>query len=150
MHYVLDSGPLGQLTNKPVKATTERALRWKFFIHQAGHTLVVPEIIDYEIRRELLRENRKDSLFRLARFNSAALYIPISTIIMRRAAQLWAEFRQKGKPTSADDALDVDMILLAQAETLEEDYRILTTNMKHINTTGKALHWDTELNSLTH
>ena len=147
MLYVLDSAPLGNITDKPSKPRTALALRWRYETMRAGHTIIVPEIIDYEVRRELLRLERTDSVFRLDNFCSILSYLPITTGTMQRAAELWATFRQKGKPTSADDALDVDMILLAQAETLDEDYRILTTNMKHINMTGKAMHWDAEVNS---
>ena len=148
MLYVLDSAPLSVFCDEPKKARTAQARRWAYITtNETEHKIVVPEIVDYELRRELLRKNRIGSLRRLDQLSSLALYLPITTSIMRRAAELWAIARQQGKPTAADEALDADMILLALAASLDEDYRILTTNVNHLNMTGHALHWDTEVNS---
>ena len=42
-------------------------------------------------------------------------YDPITTPIMRRAAEYWAASRRAGRPTSDPAALDADVILAAQA-----------------------------------
>ena len=51
---------------------------------------------------------------------------------MRRAAELWADARQAGQPTAADNTIDADMILVGQALTLGvADVVIATTNIGH-------------------
>jgi predicted nucleic acid-binding protein len=77
----------------------------------------------------------------------STLYLPITTGIMRRAAELWADARKAGRPTAGNESLDVDVILLSQAETLDDEYRIVTTNGNHFATTGLALDWNTELSA---
>ncbi len=76
-------------------------------------TIVIPEIVDYEVRRELLRRQSRNILKRLdllekpPKKDSAILtvdYLPISTAAMRRAAELWAAARNAGQPTKGDDA----------------------------------------------
>ena len=67
---------------------------------------------------------------------SAALceYLILTTDIMRRAAELWAFARQTGQPTARDDALDADMILVAQAESLNDPSTIIaTSNVGHLS-----------------
>ncbi len=94
----------------------------------------LPEIADYEVRRELLRANKTRGLERLDEMAKVIEYLPISTDAMRRAAQLWAHARQTGQPTAADNALDADAILAAQALTLAETAVIVaTTNVGHLS-----------------
>ena len=56
------------------------ANNWKAFI---------PEIADYEVRRELLRVGRPRSLQRLDGLQRILTYLPIDTASMRRAAELY-------------------------------------------------------------
>lgn len=53
---------------------------------------------------------------------------------MRRAAKLWAQARQQGQPTAGDKTIDGDMILIAQAMTLEiAEVVVATTNVGHLS-----------------
>ena len=100
----------------------------------AGADVVVPEIADYEVRRELIRARRKAGLVRLDAFIGQVEFLPINTVAMRRAAAFWAEARQQGRPTAPDLALDGDVILAAQAATLDRpDVVIATTNPEHLS-----------------
>ena len=73
-------------------------------------------------------------------------YLAITTSAMRRAAQLWAEARRRGQPTASDSALDGDVILAAQASTLNGDEVIIaTTNTKHLERFVPARLW-TDIN----
>lgn len=95
--------------------------------------MLVPEIADYEVRRELLRANKPASVARLDALAAATEYLPLTTAAMRRAAELWADARQTGRPTAGDNTIDADMILIAQTETFGvADVVIATTNVGHL------------------
>jgi len=51
---------------------------------------------------------------------------------MMLAAQLWAQMRNAGTPTAAPAALDGDVILAAQARTVDENAIVATTNVRHL------------------
>ncbi|KKJ00523.1 nuclease [Prochlorothrix hollandica PCC 9006 = CALU 1027] len=99
-----------------------------------GNRVIIPEIADYEVRRELLRANKTKGIARLDDLVNLIEYLPISTVAMHQAAQLWAQARQQGQPTAGDKTIDGDMILVAQALTLEvPDVVIATTNVGHLS-----------------
>jgi predicted nucleic acid-binding protein len=101
---------------------------------RGGRRVILPEIDDYEVRRELLRANRDRGLARLDEFAGLLEYLPLTTAAMRRAALFWAQARQQGRPTAADRALDGDVILAAQAATLGvSDTVVATTNVGHLS-----------------
>lgn len=132
---LLDSGPLGLLTVPPAKQKGNAAAcaRWLASLLAAGNRVVVPEITDYELRRELLRTGRKKSLAQLDALAAATEYLPLTTAAMRRAAELWAQARQQGQPTAGDKSIDADVILAAQALTLGDPAVVVaTTNVGHL------------------
>jgi len=93
----------------------------------------LPEIADYEVRRELLRANRLKGVAQLDALAELLEYLPITTAAMRQAALFWARARQQGQPTAADNTIDADMILAAQAMSLgTSDVVIATTNVGHL------------------
>lgn len=131
---LLDSTPLGLLSAPPRKPDSRACRRWLARLIAAGIRMIVPEIIDYELRRELLRARKKASIVRLDSWTQTIEYLPITTAAMRRAAELWAQARQQGQPTASDDTIDIDMILAAQALTLGvADVVIATTNIRHLS-----------------
>jgi hypothetical protein len=135
---VLDSGPLALLVYPPGLPETDACTAW-LASHQArGCRIVLPEIVDYELRRELLRLNKGRSLKVLDSLvaPAAGWLAPLSTGALRLAAQLWADARARGIPTAAPQELDVDVILCAQALTLgvaPADLTVATTNPVHIS-----------------
>lgn len=120
MVVVLDSGPLGLVTNPRSSPEAEECSRWLESLLEGRTDVIVPEIIDYEIRRELLHADKALGVERLNQFIRFPGYLPITTAVMRRAAHWGASPRKLGKPTAAAAALDVDMILCAQAAGLAE------------------------------
>ena len=130
---LLDSGPLGLVTNPGASPLAAACGRWVVDMIGSGSSVAVPEIADYEVRRELIRARRTAGIARLDAFIGQVEFLPIETAAMRRAASFWAEARQQGRPTAPDPALDADVILAAQAATLERtDVIIATTNPKHL------------------
>ena len=103
---------------------------------------MVPEIADYEIRRELLRARKTAGIRRLDNLISQTDYLAITTTAMRQAAEYWAEARQQGRATADNKALDGDVILAAQAATLDRaNVVIATTNVKHLSRFTQAMLW---------
>jgi predicted nucleic acid-binding protein len=104
----------------------------------------VPEIADYEIRRELIRSERWHGIERLDVLATELGYLPLTTETMRRAAEFWAVARQRGRPTASDAAIDADMILCTQAAIATVDGHqviIATTNVAHLSLFANAGRW---------
>jgi predicted nucleic acid-binding protein len=105
----------------------------------------IPEIADYEVRRELLRSHKVQGISRLDALQAIAEYILINTDIMRKAAELWAITRNQGYPTADLKALDGDVILAATAIILSEqdgdEVIIATSNVRHIGRFTSAKVW---------
>ena len=101
---VLDAGPLGLASQARGKPDADRCRVWLGDLAAAGARVVVPEIADYEIRRELLRAGAAMGIGRLDRLLGALEFDPISTPAMRRAAELWATVRRSGVPTAHPQA----------------------------------------------
>ena len=102
-------------------------------------TVFVSEIADYEVRRELIRADRPVGLARLNALKTTLPYLPLTTPIMLRAAELWAEARRRGRPTADPQALDCDVILAAQA--LAMGATVVTDNVGHLALFVEAKSW---------
>ena len=139
---LLDAGPLGLAVHpRPVAGFRD----WLVSLGAAGTPIVVPEIAHYELRRELLRMDLRGSVARLDRLIAACMYAPITTPVVLRAAQLWADARRQGRPTADDKALDGDVILAATALELidrGDDAIIATTNVSHLGRFVAAAKWE--------
>ncbi len=139
---MLDAGPLGLVTNPKLSPESVACAQWLQNHITAGSRIIIPEITDYEVRRELLRANKIKGLTRLDDLAKLIEYLPIGTVAMRQAAKLWAQARQQGKPTSGDKTIDADVILVAQAMTLGiSDIVIATTNVGHLSRFISAELW---------
>jgi predicted nucleic acid-binding protein len=143
----LDSGPLGLITH-PLYGSSEviEATDWLSQSIFAGSRIIVPAIVYYELKRELLRAGKAVGLRRLDAFISATpgRYLPLSDEALRLAADLWAKSRQEGRPTADPKALDIDVIIAAQAltsGTAPSDLIVATTNPKHLSQFVTAKHW---------
>lgn len=140
---LLDAGPLGLLAAPPSKGGAPVACaQWLASLLSGGARVIVPEVADYEVRRELLRAGKSTSVARLDALAVATEYLALTTLIMRRAAELWAQARQQGQPTAGDNTIDGDVILAAQALSLGTDLRVVaTTNVGHLSRFVPAELW---------
>jgi predicted nucleic acid-binding protein len=133
---VLDAGPVGRLIhparNKPINLWLQRIL-------ETGFTVILPEIADYEVRRNLILERLTESIRRLDELKSFLVYQRITTQIMMRAAELWADSRRHGRPTADEKALDGDVILAATTQM--HDGIIITDNVGHLGRYVEAHLW---------
>ena len=130
----LDSGVVGLITNPNLSEEGISCAKWLLSHINQGSQIIIPEIVDYEVRRELLRANKVKGLARLDELIDSLEYLPINTEAMRQAAVFWAEARQKGQPTASDKTIDADMILVAQVFVMDvQDKVIATTNVGHLS-----------------
>ncbi len=143
---VLDSGPLGLLTHPQRNAEVVAITEWLSRCLLSGHRIIIPAIVFYELKRELLRAGKEFSVARLELFASTTpgRYLPLSDEALQLAAKLWATARQQGRPTADAKDIDVDVILAAQALSFSpapSDVVIATSNAKHLSQFITAQNW---------
>lgn len=144
LSVVLDTGPLGILSNPRDTPDTLRARAWLVDLQAAGRHVILPEIADYEARRDLIRGNKWVGIARLDLLGRELEYLALTTPAMRLAAEFWALARSSGRPTAADPALDGDVILAAQAALVADRGSLVvvaTTNVSHLGQYVHARHW---------
>jgi predicted nucleic acid-binding protein len=112
----------------------------------SGDRVIISAIVYYELKRELLRAKKTAGIARLDAFVRATpgRYLPLSDEALRLAAELWSRARQAGQPTSDRTALDIDVILAAQALSFApapSDVIVATTNAKHFTQFISARDW---------
>ena len=105
----------------------------------SGRKFYLPEITDYEVRRNLLLEDLTVSLERLDDLKAQLRYLPLTTEIMLDAARLWAEARKRGRPTGDPRELDGDVILAAQTPAV--GCIVVTDNIGHLSQFVEARTW---------
>jgi len=133
MKLLLDTNVLGVLCHRDAahRARAETLLdRIRARATEQQVELIVPELADFELRRKLLHIGAKWSLGQLDHLAASTDYLPITTAIMKEAARLWAEARTRGAPTASPQGLDGDVILAAQALSVQG--AVATTNRAHL------------------
>ncbi|WP_333466468.1 nucleic acid-binding protein [Microcoleus sp. w2-18aC6] len=129
---------------KASSAEIQECKVWLNSLMRRGEIIILPEIADYEVRRELIRAGKLAGIQRLDELKLQLTYRPLTTEVMLLAAQLWADSRRRGRPTAEPNALDGDVILAAQAilEASEgNDVVIATTNVGHLSQFVDAREW---------
>jgi len=140
----LDSGILGMVSNPQANKFNLDCQLWLDNLLVNEVMVLLPEIADYEVRRELIRAKKNNGIKRLDELKKVLEYMPITTEVMLLAAQFWAEARQRGKPTADLLSLDGDVILAAQAKLAEingNSVVIATRNVKHLSLFVDAREW---------
>ena len=145
---LLDSNVLGKILRSDLdenKRVSEAIFRLQ---EDPLFRVCIPEITDYELRRKLLHLGHRrhqaskwarEALIDLDRLISAAGYVPLTTETMRLAARIWAQTRAAGQSRVAEDGLDIDVILAAQARL--SGGHIITTNEKHFRNIAEVFDW---------
>jgi predicted nucleic acid-binding protein len=141
---ILDAGPLGLVSNPKAKPETEQATSWIANLLRQGDVVVIPEVADYEVRRELLRADKQRGIAHLDALAQSLRYDPITKEVMRRAAEIWAQARRQGLGFTDDTRLDADAILLAHAQLLVrlgDPVIVATGNIRHLSRFADARLW---------
>jgi len=143
MNVLIDSGYLNVLCSPGLNPDFEAWLRDR----QSEHPdllVVIPEIVDYEVRRGFLwrmkhhakegdRANHRRVAGFLERLDSLSSarqvrLLPTTKEVLERAAELWAEARSGGYPTAAEDRIDIDVIVASHA--VGENAEVATTDRR--------------------
>jgi predicted nucleic acid-binding protein len=144
---LLDSGILALAAQRLGVAEADACRAWIGDCLNAGARVLVPSIANYETRRELIRAGKTAGVARLDAFISAEpdRYLLLTDVDLRLAAELWAKARQQGLPTADPKALDIDVILAAQALSLNlgaDRFIVATTNVRHLSRFVPADLWN--------
>ena len=86
------------MATHPRAETNREVTLWLGALLVAGVIVRVPEIADYEVRRELLRASKTEGVRRLERLAGQIGYLPLTTEAIRLAARFWADARNQGQP----------------------------------------------------
>lgn len=144
MRLLLDTNILAKLCH-PKKYREVQKWLSTILCHPSQIVVALPEIADYELRRELIhgiarKKIEPKSLDRLDAFAKLLDYQPLTTSVMVDAANMWAQARVGGYPTAHEKALDGDVILAAQAKA--QQAIVVTSNRKHLTRHGvQAKDW---------
>ena len=86
---LLDSGPLGFACGRPGSVLPDHCRHWIDDLLARGVEVIVPEIADFEVRRELTRVGAFQSLHRLDALvvTGRLSYAPVTTAEWRQAAR---------------------------------------------------------------
>jgi predicted nucleic acid-binding protein len=136
MLVLLDSNPLSMVTYAVVLPEIGECNEWLEGLLTKGVAVLVPEIIDYELRRELIRTNNRDSIELLNALAADIGYLRLNSDTYLIAAAMWAEVRGRGLETAPPQSIDIDCILAAQARqvsTIEDDVRIATVDVDDLS-----------------
>lgn len=137
---MLDTGPLGRICNPNSRSPVSKEVtQWVIAQLQAGAEVCIPEIADYEVRRELILTGATSRITRLDSLQASLTYVALDTPTLRRAAEMWAEARRRGLPTADPKELDADVLLAAQAQ--HAGAIIVTENVGHLGRFADAHNW---------
>src|SRR6266849_6520999 len=103
---VLDTGPLGKVSNPKSSAENDAAAAWLQDHLRVGTRIIVPEIANYELRRELILGNKTRGLQKLDSLIAMLEYLPITTEAIYEAARCWADARKRGMSTAHEHSID--------------------------------------------
>lgn len=140
---LLDSGVLG-LVSHPRPSQESRACSAWLLAVAAEDEVFIPEVTDYEVRREYLRRNNNQGIRLLDFLGQRLSYLPLETRHWRLAAQLWADARNSGHITAPAGDLNIDVLLAAQAKSLmaaDVEIIVATTNLRHLTPFADARLW---------
>ena len=128
MIVILDSNiltllvtPLDEKLSEDEKLTKEihQCTKWFERLLSKGARIIVSDICDYEVRRELIRIKSK-SVQELDNLRDLIEFQPVTFAVLEKAAELWAEARDLSQSNKIKDNIDVDCILAAQWCLLKE------------------------------
>lgn len=75
----LDTGILGLVSNPKATPQSHECKLWLNSLETNDNIAIIPEIADYEVRRELIRAGKIKGIRQLEQIKRVILYLPITT-----------------------------------------------------------------------
>jgi predicted nucleic acid-binding protein len=122
MIYALDTNIVSYMLQDNEKINNQTDL-----ITQNGHTLIIPAIVDYEIRRGLLAKNYLKKLRKLEQLQQIIEIGEFNLDVWRKAAQIYAALSKQGKVIGGK--FDGDVFIAAYC--IVNGYTLITNNKDH-------------------
>ena len=122
MNVLLDSDTLIDVLRQRNPRVTPRAAA---YLQAEGH-FTFSSLTRYEVLRGLILRNAQMQLVTFNAFCQNSQILPLTQVVLDRAAQLWAEGWQLGRSVQ-----DADLIIAATA--LETGLALATSNTPHFN-----------------
>ena len=150
MIIFIDSGVLGILTNPYKFGEAGDCEQWLYTLLSQGVYICSSDICDFEVRRGLVLALQNKPKFsgiqNLDEIRDIIDFLPINSVLLRKAADLWASARSQGIPNSDKKSLDEDIIITAHWQMLTENFPgryivVATTNVKHLSRFSEAKVW---------
>jgi predicted nucleic acid-binding protein len=133
---LLDSGPLGLAVCRRGTKQADELRAWLAELEIAGVFVLIPAVMDYEVRRELIRAGATGKLRNLEDLQKRFRILPITPAAWLRAAEFWALTRRMGMPTGPDTDLDADATLAGCAATVGrpgDEVVVASSNVRHLS-----------------
>lgn len=154
MIVVLDTNILGVLATPNDSESLERegesrevyyCTEWLYRLLSKGAQVVIPNICDYEIRRELIRIS-SSSVEELNNLRESLDCYEVTFDVLEEAAEIWAESRKISQPNTQKENIDVDCIVAACCRVLERENSgrvviLATKNIKDFQRTTNCALW---------
>ena len=123
---ILDTGSLSLVAAPVGICLGDQSKAWFTALEDIGCRFYVPQMADYEVRRELIRAGKTESVVMLDEFIATEpdRYRLLTAADVARAAGFWARLRNANRGGSPQEALDADLLIAAQAEALAEETRL--------------------------
>jgi hypothetical protein len=154
MIVFLDTNILGILCNRNALIyESQECKRWFDTLFARGVRFVTSDLCDYEVRRGLIGSSMRAGkiapgieVLNSLKTDGLIEFLPVSTLALDLAANLWAKASIDGRSTRDEKNIDIDIIISAQYQIMKDEFPgrrvvVATTNLKHLSLFCDAANW---------
>lgn len=150
MIVFFDTGVLGLVASPNNTGEAKECKEWLYGLLARSVYVVTSDICDYEVRRGLLLASLTNptvqGIQNLDNLPAVIDFLPLTQMVMKEAAQLWAQAHSQGIQTADNKNIDADIIICAQVRVIQQENPgqyivVATTNTKHLQRFTEANLW---------
>lgn len=154
MIVFIDTNILGLISNENTSFDeAQQCKKWFSTLLIRSVRVVTSDLCNYEEMRGLLSSSisKKEAVpgiksLEVLKADGFLEFLPVSTEALDLAANLWARASTTGQTTRDEKDIDIDIIISAQYQLLNDEFpgqRVImaTTNLKHLSIFCEAAHW---------